>query len=109
MTTLKFSRGDSSVKLPEILDEISNGSILFWLDGHYSGENTAVGEKQCSVYEELDAIFNHGITSKYILIDDARCFNGTNDYPSIKELTEFVKNKEQGLKVEIINDIIHIY
>ena len=67
------------------------------------------GKKECPVYDQLEIIFNNVIAAKYILIDDARCFDGTNDYPTIKELNDFVGKKEKGLKVEILNDIIHIY
>ena len=106
---IKLVQGDSAIKLKEVLDEIGNQPVLFWLDGHYSGENTGMGDKQCPVYDELEIIFNKVIAAKYILIDDARCFDGTNDYPSINELKDFVGKKEKGLQVKILNDIIHIY
>ena len=105
---IKILQGDSSLKLKEILSEIKNEKVLFWLDGHYSGENTGKGKKDCPILEELGSIFNYKFTSKYILIDDARCFNGTNDYPSIKDLTEFIKIKDPELSIKIVNDIIHI-
>lgn len=106
---IQIIQGDSSLKLGQILDEVANESILFWLDGHYSGGNTGMGDKQCPIYEELQTIFDHNIRSKYILIDDARCFNGTYDYPTLKELTEFVARNEISLRIQILNDIIHIY
>ena len=106
---IKIVEGDSSFVLNEILSEVHNNSTLFWLDGHYSGGNTGMGKKQCPIYEELHAIFNHNISTKCILIDDARCFNGTEDYPTIEELINFVEKNTSSLKVNILNDIIHIY
>lgn len=106
---IKIFQGDSSDLMPKMLDEIVNDSVLFWLDGHYSGENTALGNKHCPILEELGSILNYKITNKYILIDDARCFTGSNDYPTISELEHFIKTKDNELKITILNDIIHIY
>lgn len=106
---IKILHGDSAKKLTGMLDEISKDSILFWLDGHYCGDFTGKGEKECPIYEELDTIFGHAILRKYILVDDARCFIGKNDYPTIEELRNYVINKDGSLKVEVINDIIHIF
>lgn len=109
MPHIKIIHGDSAIKLGSILDKIPNDAILFWLDGHYSGDFTAIGEKQCPIFEELDTIFDHHIALKYILVDDARCFIGHNDYPTIEELTKYIKNKDKKLKVEVSHDIIHIF
>jgi len=41
-----------------------------------------------------------------LLIDDARCFIGNGDYPSIAELTDYVKGKNNKYQVDVKNDII---
>ena len=64
--------GDSAVMLPRVLSQI-NGPALFWLDGHYSGDGTAQGEKDTPVEEELMLILKEE-EDHVILIDDARCF-----------------------------------
>jgi hypothetical protein len=96
--------GDSGKILPEIMKNISEPAI-FWLDGHYSAGITAKGDKECPIFEELDAIldkkYNH-----VLLIDDARCFNGEGDYPTIEELTRYIKNKNEKYQVDIHYDII---
>ena len=108
-THIKIIQGDSAFKLGEILNDLSNESVLFWLDGHYSGGITGMGDEQCPIFEELQIIFDYGIGVKYILIDDARCFDGTNDYPTLDELRAFVKSREKDINIEVLNDIIHLY
>jgi hypothetical protein len=98
-------QGDSGKVLPEIMKEIDEPAI-FWLDGHYSEGITARGDKECPIFEELDAILNSKKLNHTLLIDDARCFNGKGDYPSIKYLTKYIKNKNEKYKVVVKYDII---
>ncbi len=105
---IKIINGDSAEKLPEILETI-NEKCLFWLDGHYSGAETAKGNLKTPIIQELKTIFNHQIKDHVILIDDARCFNGKNDYPTIKKLKEYVMRKSQYKNFEIKDDIIRIH
>lgn len=97
--------GDSAKVLKNVFENRSN-NIVFWLDGHYSGPGTALGEKQCPVLEELDRIFDNS-QDHVILIDDARLFNGSNDYPTIEELKQFIASKSKN-EIEVKNDIIRI-
>ena len=97
--------GDSGKVLPKILLEI-NEPVIFWLDGHYSEGVTASGETKCPIFQELDAIFNRNEFNHILLIDDARCFDGEGDYPSISQLIEYVQRKNENYQVEIKNDII---
>lgn len=106
---IKIFRGDSSDLMPKMLDEIVDDSVLFWLDGHYSGGITALGKKQCPIYEELDWILKNNFSNLYILIDDARLFTGKNDYPLIIDLKKFIEVRKTNLKFNILNDIIHIH
>jgi hypothetical protein len=96
--------GDSGKVLPEILKDVDEG-VIFWLDGHYSAGVTAKGEKECPVLEELDAIFSSRM-NHIILIDDARFFTGSGDFPSIGELEAFVKKRSDSYHFSIENDII---
>jgi|GEM_PF-6764752 len=47
------------------------------------------GEEECPIYEELDEVFKSGI-HPVLLIDDAKCFNGENDFPTIENLSKYV-------------------
>jgi hypothetical protein len=83
--------GDSATELGTVLTNISEPAI-FWLDGHYSGGKTAKGNTECPIWEEL----NHIMTQRLphiILIDDARCFVGNQDYPTIEQIQHYLTNK----------------
>jgi hypothetical protein len=85
-----------------------NEPILFWLDGHYSGGETAKGEANTPILKELEFILRHPIKNHVILIDDARCFIGENDYPTLRELAVFVSGINNELNFTVENDIIRI-
>jgi len=90
--------GDSPKVLKEIVPFLTSPA-LFWLDAHWSGGNTALGDKPCPILEELDVILDsplkHGI-----LIDDARCFGTLNGFPTLAEIEEKIG------ELKIVNDII---
>lgn len=98
-------QGDSGKMLPTVMETL-DAPTLFWLDGHYSAGVTARGEKDCPIYEEIDAIFNAKRLPHVLLIDDARCFNGTNDYPTIADLTQYIASKNSNYSVAVKDDII---
>ena len=100
-------QGDSSVVLKELMPKILEPAI-FWLDGHYSGGITARGEKECPIFEELESIIMAKELRHIILIDDARLFNGSNDYPNVEELKAFLIKWDQKFNLSIDNDIIRI-
>ncbi|OIO20033.1 MAG: hypothetical protein CO029_00775 [Candidatus Magasanikbacteria bacterium CG_4_9_14_0_2_um_filter_41_10] len=98
--------GDSGEKITEILTSIKEPT-LFWLDGHYSGGETALGNLETPVIAELKSILKHPVKNHVILIDDARCFNGEKDYPTMKELTALV-TQFSNYTLEVKNDIIRV-
>lgn len=105
-TNIEILLGDSSVMLAKVVKQLTEPA-LFWLDGHYSGGDTGIGEKVCPIYGEMDAV----LASPYphvILIDDARCFNGQDDYPTIEELASYMKKQERESNFEVKDDIIRI-
>ena len=112
---IKIVQGDSATQLASILSSISTPAA-FWLDGHYSSEFqlgdeyivTGKGEKDTPVMEELIEISRHPIKNHVILIDDARLFNGKDDYPTKQQVEEFVKQKLPNHSVSIKKDIIRI-
>lgn len=98
-------QGDSGQVLPEILKEIHEPA-LFWLDGHYSAGITAKGEKDCPIFEELEAILAQRTFNHVILIDDARHFTGEGDYPTVDSLTDFIHRRNPSYRIEVKHDII---
>ena len=80
--------GDSGDVMPRVLETIHQPA-LFWLDGHYSGEGTARGVLDTPICHEISHISKHPLRGKHlVMIDDARCFNGHNGYPDLKQLRQ---------------------
>lgn len=98
-------QGDSGKVLPGIMKQIHQPA-LFWLDGHYSAGETARGDKDCPIYEEIDAIITGSPYQHILLVDDARLFNGQGDYPTVEDLTKFIHQRNTAYKLEIDKDII---
>jgi hypothetical protein len=103
---VRLVQGDSGQMLPELLKEIE-GPVLFWLDGHYSSGITASGETQTPISAELQAILGHTIKRHVILIDDAHCFGGSNDYPHLDDLLRIIR-EEGNYRAEVSADIIRL-
>lgn len=101
---IEIVQGDSGKLLGEHLANI-NEPCLFWLDGHYSGGITAKGTLETPIKNELTAILSHPVDGHVILIDDARCFTGENDYPTLDELKTFVADH----KFSVEHDVIRIH
>ena len=103
---IQIIEADSGVALKSLVPQIQEAAI-FWLDGHYSGGETGKGDKDTPILDELASIY----ASKYkhiVLIDDARCFGTEKDYPSIDELTSYIKSLNPSVSVTITNDCIVI-
>ncbi|MCX5657391.1 MAG: hypothetical protein NTZ48_04100, partial [Candidatus Omnitrophica bacterium] len=105
-TNVTLLHGDSGAVLPECVSNLQ-APALFWLDGHYSGGTTVRGEVDTPVSAELKAILDSSIKTHVILIDDARCFNGTNTYPQLDEILRSVR-REGFHDIEVSADIIRI-
>lgn len=99
--------GDSAKLLPQITKQLDAGAV-FWLDGHYSGGVTGKGDLNCPIFGEIDAAFQFKHLNHVLLIDDARCFDGTDDYPTIEALTGYVKVNNEKYNVVVKDDIIRI-
>jgi hypothetical protein len=74
---VKIVKGDSFKVLPDILKDI-NVPVTFWLDGHHSCGDTALGEHWAPLMQEMDVIKNHHIKTHTIMIDDMRCWELPN-------------------------------
>lgn len=98
--------GDSGIVLNKLLSGIDKPA-LFWLDGHYSEGITAKGTKECPVVEELEAILKSDLYH-IILVDDARLFNGTRDYPTLDEIKQIFKKNNRVYSLTVKDDIIRL-
>jgi hypothetical protein len=99
-------QGDSAKVLPLVLREIDR-PCLFWLDGHYSEGVTARGERVTPIVHELEAILDHPVRGHVLLIDDARLFDGTDDYPTLPEV-EQILSRHGSWMMECRDDMIRV-
>ena len=81
---------------------------LFWLDGHYSAGDTARGEKDTPLYEELEQILRAPDLGHVIVIDDARCFGSDPAYPTLPALTAYVRSRRPEVEIAVADDSIRI-
>jgi hypothetical protein len=103
---VRLVQGDSAHKLPGILKEIRS-PVLFWLDGHYSGGNTASSDVSTPISAELEAILSHSVSEHVILIDDARLFDGSWNYPKLDDLLRAVR-EDGRYRAEVSIDNIRL-
>jgi hypothetical protein len=101
---VRVETGDSARLLPGILAALREPAV-FWLDGHYSGGETARGQRETPLLEELESISSHPIRNHAILIDDARLL-GTGDYPTWDRLREILARIHPGSVPRIVDDIV---
>jgi hypothetical protein len=101
-------QGDSSEVLPKVLTRLTEPS-LFWLDAHYSGWPTARTDVDTPIRGELDAILTHDVTDHVVLIDDACCFDGQNNYPALGELRRVVAELRPEMAFDVRDDIIRLH
>ena len=104
---IEIVHGDSTKLLPKSIEAITE-PCLFWLDGHYSAGITAKGDLNTPIMDELSAICEHPIDGHVILVDDARCFTGEEDYPTVDQVRDFVLSRKPDYEFEIALDIMRI-
>jgi hypothetical protein len=105
--SIQIHEGDSAIVLPLLLKDLKYRA-LFWLDGHYSAGNTARGMLETPISNEVQAILEHRVKGHVILIDDARNFDGSHDYPDLSDLRSSVMSKYPQAKFEVADDVIRI-
>jgi hypothetical protein len=108
VSNVELIHGDSAKKLPEVVAKLEAPAI-FWLDGHYSGGDTARGENDTPVNEELRAVLKPGLPDHVVLIDDARGFGVSPGYPSVEQVQELVQSLRPGWRCEVAGDAIRIF
>jgi len=111
-SNVKIILGDSSLMLSDVIKNI-DVPITFWLDGHHSCGDTALGNKWSPLIEELIIIKEHPIKTHIILIDDMRCWKKENPVIGFghTEIVNVIMEINNKYKIEYIdgceqNDIL---
>jgi hypothetical protein len=103
--------GDSRRILPEILEALGDRTAVFWLDGHWSGGETAGEHDECPLLDELGCLSDR--SADIILIDDARLFlcapplpHDPAQWPTIVEIVQALPASGRGHFVQVVDDVI---
>lgn len=101
--------GDTIDIMPLILEQSISPeeNTVFWLDGHWSGGDTALGVESCPLFEECTSIDNlYKPQIGIIIIDDYRLFGGSwAGWDKISEKT--ILSRFKNHKVEYKTDTTH--
>ena len=110
-TNVNCINGDSSTCLSSILKNIDD-TVIFWLDAHWSCEDTSGEEKECPLLEEI-SIINKWNRDCVILIDDASYFlspppkpHKPDHWPTVTEVIHELNNISSGRFIVVIHDVI---
>ena len=105
--------GDSRDILPQILKDISGQKAVYWLDGHWSGGETAGENDECPLLDELICLSSR--TEDIILIDDARLFlcapplpHNPSQWPTISDILAVFPVSDKKPFVQVVDDVIFI-
>jgi len=98
--------GDSAVRLPEVIASLREPAV-FWLDGHFSGGETARGAADTPLAAELEAIARHPVRGHVVLVDDARHL-GQGDYPSLEEVTRMLQAIDPDASISVADDMLRM-
>lgn len=103
-------QGNSRTILPGLVDPAQ--PTLYWLDGHWSGGETAGSDDECPVMDEVAAVAA-GNGADCILIDDARLFAASPPpphdpaaWPTLFELFDALRQARPGHHVTVLRDLV---
>lgn len=111
ISNIRFYHGDTRFKLKEIVPALDSAA-MFWLDAHWSGQNTYGAKDECPLLDEL-AIINSSRFDHVVFIDDARLFlsppplpHGIDNWPDIAAILAVLQKTGKKRYIVIAEDVI---
>jgi hypothetical protein len=105
---VRLLHGDSRAVLPTLREPAV--PTLYFLDGHWSGGETAGREAECPVLDELAAIAG-GHPDDCVVIDDARMFaaappppHDPDAWPTLTEVLDALRRADADRHVTLLHD-----
>jgi hypothetical protein len=103
-------QGDSRGVLPELIDPAV--PTLYWLDGHWSGGETAGEASECPLLDELRAI-GAGHVDVALLVEFAGVFTASPppphdpaEWPTIVDVFDTLRAARPGHHVTVLRDLV---
>jgi hypothetical protein len=105
---INFILGDSAIIFETLLEKITD-KCIFFLDGHWSGDDTGHSNKDCPLNEEITHINNLFTNEAIIIIDDFRLFGLDKSSGKLGEDWSKI-NKDNLLNIlqDRINKVYHL-
>jgi hypothetical protein len=99
--------GDSALVLTSIVNTLDRPA-LFWLDAHYSGGRTALGDTVSPIEAEMNAVLGASVRGHVVLIDDAREFHDSerSGYPAAEVV--YLMADQHDYRVSEEHDVFHL-
>ena len=111
-----IKHGNSAEQIAVIIRELAGTPTVFFLDGHWSEGDTALGSAdkggETPILAELEHVLNYvSIEKSAVIIDDSRlfmgfddplCLNGNTCYPSVRDVVDLICASKHG-------DRLHLY
>ena len=105
---IEVLQGDAVEKLESVLQK-TDQTVLVFLDGHFSGGDTACGDMPEPAIEELKILSRFREKVAGILIDDFRLFGTEPGFPSKSALFKAIEDYFPGYRVDVALDQIHVF
>lgn len=99
---VKIINKTSEEALGDILKNIKNNNVTFYLDAHDSGVQTYAGEQMTPVINELNfiSVYKNNMNNFVVIIDDVRDFKKNSPYPDVSYLFNFAINHNMEISIE---------
>lgn len=104
---INFILGDSSIVFETLLRTIPDKSIFF-LDGHWSCEDTGRSNKDCPLEEEIKHINELFVNEAIIIIDDYRLFGLDKSNIGMEDWSQINKEKLLNILKDRIKCVYHL-
>jgi hypothetical protein len=104
---IKVIQGDALEILPRIYQE-ETGDVIVFLDGHFSGGDTACGNIPEPALEELKILGKYKDRTVAVIIDDFRLFGTEPGFPTKSSLFEVIEEQFPGFNITVFLDQIVI-
>jgi hypothetical protein len=91
--------GDSFYELEKLLNKYPKTPFTYWLDGHYSGDDTGIGVKETPLLKELEVILKRDVEGELIYIDDMRIYRTFDEETNFESIIEIINIHKPNAKV----------
>jgi hypothetical protein len=111
LKNVEVIHGDAAKEIPQLFATGRVINALVFLDGHFSGGNTACGDTPEPAIQELEALATYRDYICAVIVDDFRCFGVEPGYPRKSNLLRAAEKyyEQYGYGIQVHLDQLLIY